>query len=181
MTESEQFVIEAKPSSYIATKAIAVTRKKDLQDTPTSGFPYNQPAGSIYITANQRDAAALKTYWSLDDGTVNDVIELQSISGDNTLLINDTGSQASLVPVSNAAHADDVEFKSAASWKLNDIAIVKDGGTEGTDPAATIPTPNTLNIGTFFDTTRSINGHIKSIAYYAEDLPDSDLIALTAP
>jgi hypothetical protein len=56
--------------------------------------------------------------------------------------------------------------RAAVSYKENDFLGSVNGGSEVTDTSGLVPTVNQLQIGSYFNNTSHINGHIKRLIYW---------------
>jgi hypothetical protein len=74
-----------------------------------------------------------------------------------------------------------VPSRVAYGYLLNDYGFTVNGGTVQTDTSATVPTVNSLQLGSDPTGFGQINGHIRAIAYYNTRLPNTQLQTLTAP
>jgi hypothetical protein len=71
-------------------------------------------------------------------------------------------------------------YKHASTYKVNDFAASRDGGTVATDTSGTLPTVNKLSFGT--DTNDAggfLNGHIAKFYYWNTRKPNSFLQTIT--
>jgi hypothetical protein len=143
---------------------------------------YNQSEGTFAVNYDQiaATAAQIKALTIASDGTSNNrIYGYVNNVGSPTLLVTNGGvSQAN---PNNAVIASGPVIRSAFCYKLNDFAIVTDGGAAATDTSGTVPsTADRLDIGCFGTGTQA-NGHIRAIAYYNTRLPNTQLQTLTAP
>jgi len=171
-------------TSYIPTVASTVSRSADVATMTGTNFSswYNQAEGTFAVNYDQIAAAStqVKALAIASDGTSNNrVYGYVSGSAGPTLLVTN-GGVAQANP-NNAAIASGPVIRSAFCYKLNDFAIVTDGGAAATDTSGTVPsTADRLDIGCFGTGTQA-NGHIRAIAYYNTRLPNTQLQTLTAP
>jgi len=171
-------------TSYIPTVASTVSRSADVATMTGTNFStwYNQSEGTFAVNYDQIAAAStqVKALAIASDGTSNNrVYGYVSGSAGPTLLVTN-GGVAQANP-NNAAIASGPVIRSAFCYKLNDFAIVTDGGAAATDTSGTVPsTADRLDIGCFGTGTQA-NGHIRAIAYYNTRLPNTSLQTLTAP
>jgi hypothetical protein len=178
-------------TSYIPTVASQVTRTADQTSIVAPNFApwYNQSEGTFVVEASfiGRPASVGNARTAvISDGTANNFISAGLRNNANSSgvyygQINTGGTSQALLPSSIAADiGDNVTFKSAIAYKVNDIAATANGATVSTDTSATIPAVNTLFIGTIDGAANFLNGHIRSIRYYPTRLSNAQLQALTA-
>jgi hypothetical protein len=73
-------------------------------------------------------------------------------------------------------------FRVGLAWSADDVALVKDAGTAGTDATATLPTPTIMYIGNRYDGAggnQIWNGRIHSLIYLPRRMTNADLQART--
>jgi hypothetical protein len=166
-------------TSYIPTVASTVTRNADIAQMTGTNFStwYNQSEGtfvaqydSYLVDTSTRNA--LSAYAS--GATSNNILLLNAVQ--RQFQINNAGNQADL---DGGTPASGVITKAAGAYKVNDFALSLNGGTVVTDTLGTVPTVNTLAIGTSSLLLTPVNGHIRAIAYYNTRLPNTQLQALT--
>lgn len=181
------------PTSYIPTTTAAVTRAADLSSSAAStrvadqtsvtgtNFSdwYNQSEGTFvvdyaYLTATPDDYSEI---FNVSDGTTNNRIMLRkpNYSG-NQIYVATSG-------VAQVDMADTFQQSTIAAlgYKDNDVIYTYTGDASAlTDTSCTIPTVTKINIGSNYASAGSINGHIKSLAYYPKRLTNTELQALTS-
>jgi len=74
---------------------------------------------------------------------------------------------------------DNVVFKIAGCFKLNDFAVSANGLSVQTDTVSQVPTVNNLQIASS-RFAGVLNGHVRRLAYYPRRLTNAELQALTA-
>ena len=170
------------PTSVIPTTASQVTRAVDVASVNTLSPWYNSVAGTLYVEYDVPGVAGtmpIRALAAFSDGTTsNRIYEYLSASSLPNLQVTDAGvSQAS---ISNSAISANVTVKTAASFTLNDFAIVTNGGTVATDVAGTNPTAITkLELGALTATSTYLSGHLRRITYYPRRLTNAELQTLT--
>ncbi len=170
-------------TSVIPTSTVAVTRTADVADMTGTNFSdwYNQSEGTIVVewSVNSTISMGNRRIFAITNGSSNERIVAGVAAASNipNYFVVDGGvTQASFngsIVTEGAAHTI------AAAYKANDFAWSVDGGTVGTDASGTIPTVDRLQIGNQAG-TEQINGHIRSITYYRNRLPNAQLEALAA-
>lgn len=164
------------PTSYIPTVASSVTRNADAASMTGVNFSswYNQGEGTLYMEASTGPIAG--RFWAqVSDNSASNRIQLNT---NPAMLVITTGTlQASLGSDLNVRNTF---YKSAGTYKVNDIAFSRNGSAALTDTSATIPVVSQINIGSTFFPSEFLNSTIKKIAYYPFRLTDSQLQALTS-
>lgn len=168
------------PTSYIPTTTATVTRSADVASVATSSFPYSATAGTLIVSADYIGQSPSVNYFTaLDDGTTSNFMGIRrNPAGDTWLGVNVGG--VNQVGIFNPVVVNNVVFKNAFAYKLNDYAVAANGTLTGTDTSATVPTVSKLNLGnlasSFF-----MNGHIRQITYIPRRLFNTELKARTTP
>jgi hypothetical protein len=170
-------------TSVIPTAAATVTRNADVATVGVSQFPYSSTEGTLVAVwehgENNNSAVAI----SIDDKTLNNRIGLLAdgstgLTRATSFIVTNGGVAQVSIPtgITNPSAIN----KMAGAYKVNDFAAVLNDGTVGTDTAGTIPTVDTVGIGSsraspfFF-----LNGWIRQITYIPRRLSDAELQART--
>lgn len=161
-------------TSYIPTGASSVTRSADVASVATSAFPYSSTEGSLVAAFTPVSVAAARRAAQLDDATADERITLGIDSTPNGLMtvIDGGSSQASIATGTPAANTT---MKLAARYKVNDFAVSANGAAVGTDTSGTLPTMNTLRLGSGTSSTEPLNGWLRQITYLPRALTDAEL------
>lgn len=171
------------PSSRIATTTTAVTRAVDVGVITGSDFSdwYNATEGTFVIeAATIGNPSAIQRLLSIDDGGNNERINLFRLNANDLSLFCRAGG-VEVVNISSIGNlTDEVFFKAAFAYKLNDWAACVDGGTVSTDTSATVPTVDRLRIGAWQNSTQYWSGHVRRITYYPARLSNAQLRAITS-
>lgn len=179
-----QLEVGAFATSYIPTVASTVTRNFDNCSIVGSNFAgwYNQQQGSFVCNADSNANISTNVYspFTVSDGTVSNHIRGYIYNGkwgasctiENSVQfeLNQAGSYVPNVPA-----------KLVVSYNNNDFAISVNGASTLTDTSGTVPVFDRLNIGSRLSSFSHLNGHIRSIQYYPQRLPNATLQSLTAP
>lgn len=168
-------------TSYIPTGASTATRNADSVSIATSLFPLNAAQGTLYTEASiARVATAAATIASLGNGTADERIALV-VDSDNSpasIIVDGGTTQAAIDDGSNPA-ASTVR-RQAIAYQANDVAHTYNGGTVGTDTAATLPTVTSFYLGRASAGGSEINGHIRRAAYISRRMTNTELQTITA-
>jgi hypothetical protein len=172
------------PTSYIPTTGTAATRTADVVSITGTNFSswYRQDEGCVFVDAFNSAApigGAARRLFELNNNSeaerffsgFNTTTTLQTLIQDNSV-IQANLTQAIPGPVSAS--------KIAASYKLDDLGIVANGGAVGSDTQCTLPTPTQLTIG--YSTSggnSTLNAPIRRLTYWPTRLPNSTLQSIT--
>lgn len=173
----------AKESSYIPTTTASATRSADVSNVTGSNFAswYRQDEGTLFAAYQGSEGAASRRILSLNDSTVNNIINSIASNGSGTASnyfeITTGGSLQAQLGASGSYTS--TSQTSAGSYKVNDIAFSKNGAAALTDTTALIPVVNRLEIGVA-NSSFYLNGTIKRIAYYPTRLSNQQLQSLTS-
>lgn len=172
-------------TSYIPTVASQVTRTADVATVTGANFSrwYNQSEGTFvaeYSSSSIALGTASKGLASANDGSGNNrVYGYISNTGTLSELVTNAGATEGLVSFAGTV-PNGVTNKSAWVYKVNDFAILNNGGTVAADNTGAPPsTPNRLEIGQHLSGNQ-LNGHLRRIKYYPTRPSDAQLQALTA-
>jgi hypothetical protein len=171
-------------TSPVPTFAAPVTRAADNINVATSALPYSATAGTVLINAVPYQVAIDKYLVSISDGTTNERIQLYDFAPAAKAWMSDGGAVQvnALVAGSNGNAVAGALFKVGLAWSANDVALVKDAGTAGTDASATLPTPTIMYIGNRYDGAggnEMWNGRISSLIYLPRRMTNADLVTRT--
>jgi len=167
------------PSSYIPTEGSAQTRYADVAAVEGTDFSswYNATEGTLYAKFRS-PTEATRGIASLDDGTANEAMALQSFySTGAQFVVTDGGTQQANTAASIIT--DGASYVGAAGYKLNDFAVAT-AGDVAIDVAGTIPTVNRLRIGVN-QGGDYLNGHIERIAYWPVRQSNTTLDVISEP
>jgi hypothetical protein len=172
-------------TSLIPTLASTVTRSADVASVNTLSPWFNNVEGAFFaefsqLAANSVLAATVNPrVLSAHNGSTTTAIDILTETTGQAFFGINAGSAQWNISRSGAVSAGQVS-KFAGAFKVNDIAASLNGGTVGTDTSATIPTVTTLQLANRFGSDRSINGHLRRVAFYPRRLLDAELQALTS-
>jgi hypothetical protein len=177
-----QLELGAFATSPILTTGAAATRLADVASITGTAFSsfYNQSEGTIVVSGQRYGAVNFAAMCSISNNISAESLVIGHGSAANPLRFDvaDGGvSQASIVLV--ASPALNVQYKVAASYKVNDFAASVNGASALTDTAGALPTPDRLYVGGNPSGALSYSGHIQSLTYYAKRLPNATLQSLT--
>jgi hypothetical protein len=164
-------------TSYIPTAAASVTRNADVASVATSQFPYNATEGALVVSADYIGLGSINYAAALNDGTVSNFMGVRRNPTAETIFV--TFATTLQVAISYTTVTNNVVFKNAFSYKLNDFAGAANGAITGTDTSGTVPSVSRLGLGNVADLL-FMNGHIRQITYIPRRLTNAELIARTA-
>lgn len=172
-------------TSYIPNAADSgtVTRSADIASIPVSAFGYNQEAGTVVVeydsvapnTVTNRRAFALT-----GDPVAHEQVNIYASTGNfhRGSVIND--GVAIALPIGAVGWTENQFYKSALTFDATDATISVDGAAAVTDPTGSMPTIDTLALGSQSTIGNYLNGHLKSLKYFPRRLTDAQLQELTA-
>jgi hypothetical protein len=163
-------------TSYIRTTGSQVTRTPDVAVMTSTNFSswYTATTGAAVVWAIPQTATGTRPLIQFDDTTALEIITLRGNVADPEMYIVDAVAQAQIdtgTIVANTA------YKLSGAWHTNNCAAAKDGGSVGTDVAATIPTPTQLRIGS--DGTNYASAWVQKILYYPQRLINAEVQAIS--
>ncbi len=152
-------------TSYLPTLASSVTRSADVASVNTLSPWFNATEGTLFIEANMQDAAGAGINYgfaSFNDGSVNNEMLFYKSSGgapaDARFATVVSGSLQGDID-SGLNLQDNVVFKIAGCFKLNDFAVSANGLSVQTDTVSQVPTVNNLQIASS-RFAGVLNGHV---------------------
>ena len=171
-------------TSPIETFSATVTRAADNINVATSALPYSATAGTVLINAVPYQVSTAQQLLSISDGTANERIQLYEFAPAVKAWMSDGGATQvnALAAGSNGNAVAGALFRVGLAWSADDVALVKDAGTAGTDATATLPTPTIMYIGNRYDGAggnQIWNGRIHSLIYLPRRMTNADLQART--
>ena len=175
-------------SPYIKTEGSTVARSADAPVMTGANFSrwFNAGEGSFVVDANSVAGGAFRSTLRATDSAVNNYVELGMVTGTNNgqgrYQLNYAGaSQVDTGNISSPAFVVNTFYKNAASYKVNDFAISRDGAAVVADTSGSVPLGlDRLELGGRHITNASLlSGYIKSISYYPARLTNAQLQAIT--
>lgn len=167
-------------TSAMITPSATFARAADVATMSGTNFStwYNQTAGTFVAEFDLFAASGTRGILAADNNTTAETIQLYGSGTDpKVTIIDNSATQADLDVGTIAANTT---YKLGAAYALNDIAACINGGTVGTDTAATLPTPTQLRIGTESATAANIlNGHVRRVQFWNVRQSNSAMQALT--
>lgn len=163
-------------TSYIPTAGTTITRAAETCNNSKPSV--NSTEGVLYceIAALANDGTFREI--TLNDGAVNNVIELRYNNVDNQIqfVVRDGGS---VTVNSQVAFSDVLEYnKIAFQYKANDFKVFANGSEVATDTTGSVPSGlNQLDFS--WAENNKFYGKVKGLAVYNEALSESQLMQLT--
>ena len=166
------------PTSYIKTTGSTATRSADVASIPVADFGYNQNEGTLFAEVVDYTSKPTGSNYvvSLDDNTASN---RNQIIRYNNAWIYDV-KVSNVTQVSQNLGTTNDPAKVAFAFKLNDFAATEDGDAVVTDTSGTVPNVTKMTIGSAYNNSAQLNGHIKSIKYYPRRLTNAQLQDLTS-
>lgn len=164
-------------TSYIPTVASQVTRTADVAVMTSTNFSswYTATTGAAVVWAIPQTATGTRPLIQFDDTTALEIIALRGNVADPEMSIVDGGVAQAQIDVGTIVA--NTAYKLSGGWDTNNCAAAKDGGTVGTDLAATIPTPTQLRIGS--DGTNYASALIQKVLYYPQRIINAEVQAIS--
>ena len=166
-------------TSYIPTAGATGTRVGETCNNAGNVDTFNSEEGVLYaeIAALANDGTFREI--TLNDGTVNNVIEFRYNNVDNEIqfVVRDGGS---VTVNSQVAFSDVLEYnKIAFQYKANDFKVFANGSNVATDTSGTVPSGlNQLDFS--WAENNKFYGKVKSLATYNRALTDNELYTITS-
>jgi hypothetical protein len=168
-------------TSFVPTAGSAVTRSPDVAVMTGTNFSswFNPVQGSFMVQADTASFLDLRRNIQVDDGTNAERIYLGTNTAANPLtVVSDGGAIQANLPAASTTLTVNTPYKIAMTYKINDFAVVGNGGTVAVDSLGTLPTVLQMRLGAN-ENTVYLNGHIRQIAYYNTRLLNAQLQTLT--
>jgi hypothetical protein len=171
------------PTSYIPTTTATVTRAADVASITGANFSsfYNQTEGTVFeevaVAAN-----SFATYASIDNGTTTQNSTYLDNDSGNIRAVTFSSSTAVSVLVLGAVGTAGLFNKLSSTYKVNDFAAVRSGGTVQVDTSGAVPVSLTqLCLGRAPSglAVTYINGTIKRLTYWPVRLGNNVLQQIT--
>jgi hypothetical protein len=170
------------PSSYIVTGTATAARAADALGCATSTYPHSDAQGTLVLWARARlaNAANADRLFEIHNGGATENHSVQRVTGDNPdswgYAIADGGVSQVSSSVTKVTPAWTTGFKVASAYKLNDSALVADGGAAVVDTACTMPTVTTFNLAySAVTSTRIFDSFIYQMTYVPRRMSELEM------
>jgi len=167
------------PTSYIPTTSATVTRAADVASITGTNFSswYRQDEGTVFCQGIS-NSVSNSAYWTLQGTSSNGASVLVYPANNLTYQVVNSSFQ---VNSSFASYPAVASVKTAAAIKLNNFAVVANGGTITSDTSGTVPAATSFVIGNYLGggTSYDYSGTIARLTFYPTRLQDSQLQQLT--
>ena len=176
-------------TSVIPTSTTALTRSADVAAITGANFTnwFNPVEGTMVVnatvTSTTADGATRVLASIGDSSTFNETIYLARAPSSANITANVVdGGVAQWASNTLGSATVNTPFKTSMAYKLNDLGGSFNGAAAVTDNVATIPTVNSLSLGTgsWSGAVNYINGYLQSFSYYPTRLRNGTLQALTS-
>lgn len=168
-------------TSYIPTTTTTLQRTADLCSITGTAFSkfWNASEGSLF-SQTQKISTNTNSFIVHASGNsfINGIDLRYNTVSQGATVMNVSGSSQLVTMTTNITSGSVI--KQVLGYKVNDCAYSGNGASPVSDTTALIPTVSQMNIGTAFDNTLPLNGHIAAIRYYKKRLPNAKLQAITA-
>jgi hypothetical protein len=175
-----QMELGAFATSVIPTATAQVTRAADNATMTGTNFSswFNASEGTFVASAAVLSTAANRGVYAASDGSgVNELFHYVSTTANN-LVTTASVSQANVI-ISGPVLINTV-FSDAFAYRQNDISAAFNGVLGTPDTSATLPVVSQLRLGARGDAALRLNGHLRTLTYYATRLTNAQLQALSA-
>jgi hypothetical protein len=164
------------------------SRSADIAYLSNSVFPFSATAGTLFVNFNYTLAASdvlpgnryALSFLNLTDalGTRLSIYNRSGQKSSSFVQINSVTQTTIAIAGTQPANTP---LKSSLAYAANDFAFTQDGVTPDTSSSGSLPSVNTLYIGSASSTTpASINGHIRQIMYLPRRVTNEELQRETA-
>ena len=167
-------------TSYIPTVASTVTPAADNATMTGTNFSswFNASEGTFVASAAVLSTASNRGVYAASDGSdVNELFHYVSTTANN-LVTTASVAQANVI-ISGPVSINTV-FSDAFAYRENDISAAFNGVLGTPDTSATLPVVSQLRLGARGDAALRLNGHLRTLTYYATRLTNAQLQALSA-
>lgn len=164
-------------TSYIPTEGSSATRSAETCNQIPRSSIIGQTEGSAYFeyTCNGSDSSGQRIF-VLRGSSTADRIAIFDQAGKIRIYVADGGG----LQLDTTTNVDTVStHKVAFRYKLNDFKLYIDGTAIVTDATFTVPTLNSVYVGTSEGFGGTLGGNVSDVKLYDTALSDSDLQALT--
>mgnify|MGYP003654130090 FL=1 len=177
------------PTSYVRTTTATVARKGDVVRMTGTNFSdwYNQSEGTFLVDMDiSHFGVSYPRILAVHDGTSSEKLYLY-YTGSNTnvnlSVKSASGTDGNVYTGTTLGLGAPV--KVSFSYALNNLVLVVDGATAGTNTNSALPTVTAVTIGAAYDSSGytnyyALNGHISRLMYWPKRLSDSALQSLTS-
>lgn len=167
-------------TSYVPTTSSQVTRSLDVAKITGAAFSgwWNGAEGTVileYLAAQVVAGGNSVIAQISDSGNTNRYQFLNDNAGQIAVLTSSVSQGAIDAGTLNAGSSNRLAY----AIKANDTALSLNGGAAVVDTSVTLPSVDRLTLGATVTSQGLLNGHIRSIRYYRQRLPNTQLQALT--
>lgn len=169
-------------TSYIPTTGAAATRAADLASMTGTNFSswFSASEGTASLEFSIPTASTAQSQVTFGDGASNERIIFGSAASraGTSLRVIDGGSDQCNIGLSQSFTLNQV-VKVAGAYAVNNFAISQNGATPSTDSLGSLPTVNTLYLGSDGAGTYA-SCHLRRLVYWPVRVPNSQLQFITA-
>jgi hypothetical protein len=165
-------------TSPIRTTTVAVTRAADVVSRAVSDLTTEYTLFAEALSLNGVQTSGTPTLVQLDNTTLNDRSLISRASTTRAASGTVIAASAATASLTGAAWNDNAIGKAALAVKLDDFALVFNGGTPLTDISGAVPAnPTVLRLGS--NTAAFFGGYIRRVAYWPSRLTNAQLQSVT--
>lgn len=183
-----QFETGAFPTSYIPTATTTLTRNADVATMTGTNFSdwFNQSEGTWYAEATWASsfnppATNLPRLFIASNGTSTNRHDFLIDTGSSNILVYVGSDVTTQWFLSRPTSVVGKTIKAVGAYALNNVGYAMDASVPVTDTAATMPSPDRLNIGSFYtlDSRYFMNGWVKKLNYWPQRLTNAEVQAFS--
>jgi len=165
-------------SSYIKSNSGSATTRAADSASMVDANLFDNGSGAVLVETGPVSTTNYPTPLTISDQTSKNLVRLQGNSTGTNMEFQCKADNSLVVQVSTPFTASGTKL--AASYNTNAFSFCADGGTVVSDSSGQLPEGlDKLHIGTDWNSSNTITGHIKRIAVYPA-LTDTNLQALTS-
>ena len=173
-----QFEESSHSSSYLKVEGSTATRAAESLSMVDSNL-FDNGSGAVLVETGPVSTTSYPTPLTISDQTSSNLVRLQGNSTGTNMEFQCKADNSLIVQVSTPFTASGTKL--AASYNTNAFSFCADGGTVVSDSSGQLPEGlDKLHIGTDWNSSNTITGHIKRVAVYGEALSDTNLQAITS-
>ncbi len=167
------------PTSYIPTTTAAVTRAADLASITGTNFSswYNQSEGTVFANVSSAGSAGVVGF---DDGGFAERFRIGFAGSNNAAaVVVDGGVVQTNINTPGNSTPYNQYHKLCNAISENNLSFSYNGSLVQ-DNSLSVPSVNTMTIGSAIGFSDRVNGHISQLSYYPTRLSDEELVTLTS-
>jgi hypothetical protein len=179
-----QLEVGAYPTSYIPTTSASVTRNADVITKTNASAYIGQTEGTIFIETQPLQSlisdGVTRSLFSLNQDSLSlNLFYLRRVDNAYLLNVNSSGTTVASQTVFTYSNINLNKLKIAIKYGLNTLKVFVNGVNTVNQTISSVPTTNTLTLGSNRFNGDILDGRIDSFQLYKEALTDEECITLT--